>query len=125
VTETKLMTAPSLIHTANVFLPGCLGPVKREVVLAEDHQELVDRLEHATNECDQLKAENEALRKALTYIRDTSDDWHVCEKAADALADGASGDIPDFTPGTGNKARRRAEALGIDYDAAMGKGEQP
>lgn len=36
---------------------------------------------------DQLKAENEALRTALTYIRDTSDDWHVCEKAADALKD--------------------------------------
>lgn len=34
-----------------------------------------------------LIAENEALRNALTYIRDTSDDWHVCEKAADALAD--------------------------------------
>lgn len=38
-------------------------------------------------ERDQFKAENEALRKALTYIRDTSDDWHVCEKAADALKD--------------------------------------
>lgn len=23
-------------HTANVFLPGCLGPVRREVVLVED-----------------------------------------------------------------------------------------
>ena len=37
-----------------------------------------------------LIAENEALRKALTYIRDTSDDWHVCEKAADALIDNMS-----------------------------------
>lgn len=27
-------------------------------------------------------------------------------------------DIPDFTPGNGNKARRRAAALGIDYDTA-------
>lgn len=70
------------------------------------------------DERDQLKAENEALRKNLTYIRDTSDDWHVCEKAADALAD----DVPDFTPGNGNKARRRAEALGIDYDKTGGKG---
>lgn len=72
--------------------------------------------------CEKLKAESEAqiaeLRKALTYIRDTSDDWHVCEKAADALVD-AGGDIPDFTPGNGNKARRRAEALGVDHDAAM------
>lgn len=31
-------------------------------------------------------------------------------------------DIPDFTPGNGNSARRRAESLGIDYDTAMGKG---
>lgn len=31
-------------------------------------------------------------------------------------------EIPDFTPGNGNKARRRAEALGLDYDAAMGDG---
>ncbi len=30
-------------------------------------------------------------------------------------------EIPDFTPGNGNKASRRAESLGIDYDAAMGK----
>lgn len=29
--------------------------------------------------------------------------------------------IPDFTPGNGNKARRRAEELGIDYDAATAK----
>ena len=41
---------------------------------------------------DQFRAELEALRKALTYIRDTSDDWHVCEKAADALVD--AGKIP-------------------------------
>jgi hypothetical protein len=33
-------------------------------------------------------------------------------------------DIPDFTPGNGNSARRRAASLGIDYDAAMGKGEK-
>lgn len=38
-----------------------------------------------------LKAENEQLRKSLTYIRDTSDDWHVCEKAADALSDASKG----------------------------------
>lgn len=28
-------------------------------------------------------------------------------------------EIPDFGGGSGNKARRRAEALGIDYEAAM------
>lgn len=39
----------------------------------------------------QLRDENERLRKSLTYIRDTSDDWHVCEKAADALADASKG----------------------------------
>lgn len=30
-------------------------------------------------------------------------------------------EIPDFTPGNGNKARRRAEALGIDYGEAVKK----
>lgn len=30
-------------------------------------------------------------------------------------------EIPDFGPGNGNKARRRAEAMGINYDAAMTK----
>ncbi|WP_223528351.1 hypothetical protein [Pseudomonas sp. A-RE-23] len=39
----------------------------------------------------ELKVEVEGLRKALTYIRDTSDDWHVCENAADALSDAAMG----------------------------------
>jgi hypothetical protein len=38
-------------------------------------------------ERDQLKAENEALRKALGTIRDESSDLGVCEYAADALAD--------------------------------------
>ena len=33
-------------------------------------------------------------------------------------------EIPDFGGGGGNKARRRASELGIDYAAAMGKGEQ-
>lgn len=39
----------------------------------------------------ELRSEVEALRKALTYIRDSSDDWHACEKAADALIDAAMG----------------------------------
>lgn len=34
-----------------------------------------------------LMAENEALRKALTTIRDESDDIGACECAADALID--------------------------------------
>lgn len=72
IDDHKLVTAPSLIHTANVFLPGCLGPVKREVVLIEDHQELVARLEHAAHERDQLKAENEALRNQTSCVDDLS-----------------------------------------------------
>ena len=32
-------------HTANVFLPGCLGPVKREVVLADEAQEALDEVQ--------------------------------------------------------------------------------
>ena len=40
------------IYNANVFLPGCLGPVRREVVLADDHQEVVQA----------LRAENERLQ---------------------------------------------------------------
>lgn len=46
----------------------------------------IERLEA---ERDQLKAENEALRKALMYVRDNADDWHLSEKAADALVDAA------------------------------------
>uniref|UniRef100_A0AAU6W1U1 Uncharacterized protein n=1 Tax=Pseudomonas phage Touem01 TaxID=3138548 RepID=A0AAU6W1U1_9VIRU len=52
--DEKLFPAPCLMHTANVFLPGSLGPVRREVMLAEDVQDLVDRLAHATSERDLL-----------------------------------------------------------------------
>lgn len=52
--DEKLYPAPSLMHTANVFLPGSLGPVRREVMLSEDVQDLVDRLSHAVHERDQL-----------------------------------------------------------------------
>jgi hypothetical protein len=34
----------------------------------------------------------------------------------------ATDDIPDFTPGNGNKARRRAAAAGIDMDASIKAG---
>lgn len=52
--DEKLFPAPCSMHTANVFLPGSLGPVRREVMLAEDVQDLVDRLTQATRERDQL-----------------------------------------------------------------------
>jgi hypothetical protein len=39
------------------------------------------------HERDQLKVENEALRKALTDIRENSSDLGACECAADALMD--------------------------------------
>lgn len=134
----------------------------------EDRNKIGDRY-------DQLKAENEALRKdkdrldALESnfwdvrhdshpIADTGDssssleivghwmdkpfervigeDWNENLRAAIDQAMKAPAypparpeypeldDIPDFTPGNGNSARRRAESLGIDYDAAMSKGEQ-
>lgn len=41
-------------HDANVFLPGCLGPVNRVVVLEEDY--------------DTLAADNKRLREALTDL---------------------------------------------------------
>lgn len=42
---------------------------------------------HMYAEVDRPKADNQSLRKALTYIRDTTDDWHIVEKTADALID--------------------------------------
>lgn len=47
------------------------------------------RIIELATELNKARDEVEAMRTALTYIRDTSDDWHVCEKAADALADAA------------------------------------
>lgn len=41
-----------------------------------------------------------------------------CPSCAQHEASMGNDDVPDFTPGNGNKARRRAEALGIDYNAA-------
>ena len=35
---------PAAVHDANVFLPGSLGPVRREVVLACEHDRVVDQL---------------------------------------------------------------------------------
>lgn len=50
----------------------------------------------------QLKADNERLRKALTTIRDESNDLGACERAADALFDVA-------TPSTDNENVSRHE----------------
>jgi hypothetical protein len=47
--------------------------------------------ENHISEVDQLKAENEALRKALKTIREESHDIGACECAADALAEAAMG----------------------------------
>lgn len=54
-------------HTANVFLPGCLGPVKREIVLAED----------AEAELAALREENKILREGMKgdYDLDAWLDW--------------------------------------------------
>lgn len=35
---------PAAVHDANVFLPGSLGPVRREVVLAYEHDRVVGQL---------------------------------------------------------------------------------
>ncbi|UNY90618.1 MULTISPECIES: hypothetical protein [unclassified Pseudomonas] len=42
-------------YDANVFFPGCLGPLNREVVLADD--------------ADKLEAEAQALREQLAALR--------------------------------------------------------
>lgn len=55
------------IYNANVFLPGCLGPVRREVVLADDHQEVVQA----------LRAENERLNAFFA----------CCERIVEQLED--------------------------------------
>lgn len=96
------------------------------------------------DERDQLKAECETLRKSACryeWLRakhnDRSEFLAVCGEDdvilehlmgvdgldLDAAIDSAMlrEEIPDFTPGNGNKARRRAADAGIDYDAAMGQ----
>lgn len=45
-------------HTANVFLPGCLGPVRREVVLEDDYDALAA-------ECERLRAEMHDLHTTM------------------------------------------------------------
>lgn len=53
--------------------------------LATRYSDLGGKMFFMRSDFESLKAENEALRKALKYIRDTSDDWHVCDKAQEAL----------------------------------------
>lgn len=47
---------PAAVHYANVFLPGSLGPVRREVVLAYEHDRVVEQLRS------ELAAANEHMR---------------------------------------------------------------
>jgi hypothetical protein len=84
-------------------------------------------LRSAEEEIDQLKAELEALRKDAERYRWLSQVSTMADKLSPGTVDHAIMlhqtmeriEIPDFTPGNGNKARRRAEELGIDYDAAI------
>lgn len=68
---------PAAVHDANVFLPGSLGPVRREVVLAYEHDRVVD----------QLRAELSAIKagqgEAVYQVRAKGFEsaWSDCEKA--------------------------------------------
>ena len=57
------------------------------------------------------------------HFDDKSIDRGIADEAEFAAEAMGRDEIPDFTPGNGNKARRRADELGIDYDAAMGNKE--
>lgn len=93
-------------------------------ILAASNKALFDDLEVAAN----------TLRRyeALHRDKNTEDSLKKAEVNAElasrfeatlAQAGHHQGlDIPDFTPGNGNRARRRAAELGIDYDAATAKG---
>lgn len=84
--------------------------------------QLAELLEELGN----LKAENEVLRKDAERYRWLSQVSTMADKLSPGTVDHAMMlhqamervEIPDFTPGNGNNARRRAEELGIDYDAA-------
>ena len=56
--DTKRVAAPVRVHQANVFLPGCLGPVRRDVVLEDDYRDRVTALEA---EVERLQSERERL----------------------------------------------------------------
>lgn len=80
----------------------------------------------ALDEREQLRKDAERYRwfrdHSLQVVHASSICW--VQHLDDAIDTAMLGDdVPDFSPGAGNKARRRAEALGIDYDAAMRKGD--
>lgn len=82
---------------------------------------------------DELRAEIDALREDAERYRWLSQVSTMAEQLSPAIIDAAIAlhramprvEIPDFTPGNGNSARRRAETLGIDYDAAMAEQVKP
>jgi len=62
-------------YTANVFIPGNLGPVRREVVMEDDY--------------DALLAERDRLRDALDQIENAN--WSSSETATDFAISQAKG----------------------------------
>lgn len=57
-------------HTANVFLPGCLGPVRREVILEDDHDEEIAALLSLNAELLEALADAESqIRSQLSLLK--------------------------------------------------------
>lgn len=77
-------------HTANVFLPGCLGPARREVVLEDDHDEEVAALQSLNAEL--LEALESTLAQCLAWQGEPDEEWScaihvaVCKRARAAIA---------------------------------------
>lgn len=80
---------PTAVHEANVFLPGSLGPVRREVVLAYEYDRVVDA----------LAADNRQLRGALERLTSAATDADIgyldaaISNAEAALAGSKDGDL--------------------------------
>lgn len=55
-------------HIANVFLPGCFGPVRREVVLIEDADAELDALREALSEIIVKVQESRSETRRLNWI---------------------------------------------------------
>lgn len=103
--------------------------------LRQDAYDLANFTEHMCREVQATRGKLDelgALRKDAERYRWLSQVSTMAEQLAPDTIDAAialhqaiagkdipGDEIPDFTPGNGNKARRRAEELGIDYDAAM------
>lgn len=60
-------------YQANVFLPGCLGPVKREVFLHEDVQPLRRALEALVLFTKPTKSNATALNNAHRILAETEE----------------------------------------------------